>query len=109
VRLKALGIEHARFGTEDKLPAAEEFLKTLGLGWHQSAAMGDDWPDLPLLQRAAFACAPQQAHAQALALADYVTNRQGGEGAAREFCDVLVVASGQYSQLLSRVGTPAAS
>lgn len=109
LRLKALGVEHARFGTEDKLPAAEEFLNTLGLGWHQSAAMGDDWPDLPLLQRAAFACAPQQAHAQALALADYVTNRQGGEGAAREFCDVLVVASGQYSQLLSRVGTPAAS
>jgi 3-deoxy-D-manno-octulosonate 8-phosphate phosphatase (KDO 8-P phosphatase) len=109
VRLKALGIEHARFGTEDKLPAAEEFLKTLGLGWHQSAAMGDDWPDLPLLQRAAFACAPHQAHAQALALADYITSRQGGEGAAREFCDVLVVASGQYSQLLSRVGTPTAS
>ena len=46
VRLKALGIEHAKFGTEDKLPAAEDFLKTLGFGWHQAAAMGDDWPDL---------------------------------------------------------------
>ena len=109
LRLKALGIEHARFGTEDKLPAAEEFLNTLGLGWHQAAAMGDDWPDLPVMQHAAFACAPLNAHAQVLALSDYVTVRKGGEGAAREFCDVLVVASGQYSQLLSRVGTPAAS
>ena len=106
VRLKALGIEHAQFGTEDKLPAAEAFLNALGLGWHQAAAMGDDWPDLPVMQRAAFACAPLNAHAQALALAQFVTVRKGGDGAAREFCDVLVVASGQYGQLLSRVGNP---
>ena len=33
---------------------------TLGLGWHEVAAIGDDWPDLPLLTRAAFACAPRQ-------------------------------------------------
>ena len=105
LRLKALGIEHARFGTEDKLPAAEDYLKTLGLGWHQAAAMGDDWPDLPVMQRAALACAPINAHAQALALAHFVTTRKGGEGAAREFCDVLVVASGQYGQLLGRVGS----
>ena len=105
LRLKALGIEHARFGTEDKLPAAEDYLKTLGLGWHQAAAIGDDWPDLPVMQRAAFACAPLNAHAQALALAHFVTSRKGGEGAAREFCDVLVVASGQYGQLLGRVGS----
>ena len=61
------------------------------------------------MPHAAFACAHLNAHAQALALSDYVTVRKGGEGAAREFCDVLVVASGHYAQLLSRVGTPTAS
>ena len=55
LRLKALGITHARFGTEDKRPAAEDFLKELGLTWAQAAAMGDDWPDLPVMQRVAFA------------------------------------------------------
>jgi 3-deoxy-D-manno-octulosonate 8-phosphate phosphatase (KDO 8-P phosphatase) len=109
VRLKALGIEHARFGTEDKLPAAEDHLKSLGLGWHQAAAMGDDWPDLPVMQRAAMACAPCNAHAQALAMAHFVTTRQGGDGAAREFCDLLLVASGHYGQLLSRVGSSSAA
>ena len=109
VRLKALGIEHARFGTEDKLPAAEDYLKSLGLGWHQAAAMGDDWSALPVMQRAACACAPQNAHAQALALAHYVTARKGGDGAARELCDLLVVASGQYAQLLARVGSASAA
>lgn len=46
-RLKALGVVHARFGTEDKRPAAEEILAELELDWSAAAAMGDDWPDLP--------------------------------------------------------------
>lgn len=100
LRLKNLGVEHARFGTEDKLPAAEEFLRMLGLDWSQAAAMGDDWPDLPVMRRAAIACAPANAHAEALAVADYVTARQGGYGAAREFSDLLLVASGRYAALL---------
>lgn len=107
LRLKALGIEHARFGTEDKYPAAEAFLQTLGLYWSQAAAMGDDWPDLPVMQRAAFACAPANGHAQAKALAHYVTTERGGEGAARAFCDVLLVASGHYAGLLAQVGVNA--
>ena len=62
--------------------------------------MGDDWPDLAVMQRCAFACAPANAHAEVQALAHYVTRARGGEGAAREFCDVLLVASGQYAALL---------
>ncbi len=104
LRLKALGITHARFGTEDKRPAAEEFLQALGLTWSQAAAMGDDWPDLPVMQRVAFACAPANGHAQAKAVAHHITTERGGEGAARAFCDVLLVASGQYAKLLSQVG-----
>ena len=107
LRLKALGIVHARFGTEDKGPAAEVFLQILGLNWSQAAAMGDDWPDLPVMQRVAFACAPANAHAQAKALAHHVTTERGGEGAARAFCDVLLVASGRYAQLLAQVGVSA--
>ena len=106
LRLKALGIEHARFGTEDKRPAAEGFLQALGLDWSQAAAMGDDWPDLPVMQRVAFACAPANAHAQAKALAHHVTTERGGEGAARAFCDVLLVASGQYARLLAQLDAP---
>lgn len=103
-RLTALGITHATFGTEDKLPAAQAHLDNLGLDWAQAAAMGDDWPDLPVMQRAAFACAPANAHAQALALAQHVTQQRGGEGAARAFCDLLLVAGGHYAKLLARVG-----
>lgn len=103
LRLKALGITHARLGTEDKRPAAEEFLRSLGLDWSQAAAMGDDWPDLPLLQRAALACSPANGHAQAKALAHHITAERGGDGAVRALCDVLLVASGHYATLLAQV------
>lgn len=99
-RLKALGIEHVRYGTEDKVPAAQEILTQLGFDWSQAAHIGDDWPDLPVMQRAAFACAPSNAHIEVKAIAHYVTQREGGHGAAREFCDVLLVASGRYAELL---------
>ena len=104
LRLQALGITHARFGTEDKRPAAEAFLDQLGLSWSQAAAIGDDWPDLPVMQRAAFACAPANGHAQAKALAHHITAERGGEGAARAFCDLLLVAGGHYASLLAQVG-----
>ena len=77
VRLQALGIVHAFFGTEDKRPAAEKTLATLGLDWSVAAAMGDDWPDLPVMRRCAFACAPVNAHAEVLAVAHHVTALQG--------------------------------
>ena len=100
VRLAALGITHVHYGTEDKRPAAEQTLQSLGLTWSQAAAMGDDWPDLPMLRRSAMACAPMNAHAEVKAVAHYVTSARGGDGAAREFCDLLLVASGQYANLL---------
>lgn len=100
VRLDALGITHAHFGIEDKRPAAETTLRALGLEWERAAAIGDDWPDLPVMRRSAFCCAPANAHAEVKAMAHHVTAAGGGHGAAREFCDVLLVASGRYAELL---------
>ena len=99
-RLSALGVVHLRLGTEDKAPAAESILAELGLDWNAAAAMGDDWPDLPLLRRAALASAPPGAHAEVLAVAHHVTQRLPGAGAVRELCDLLLVASGAYAREL---------
>ncbi len=100
-RLQALGITHAHYGTEDKGPAAAATLRALGLDWPQAAAMGDDWPDLPVLRRCAFACAPPNAHIEVRAAAHHVTQAPGGAGAAREFCDLLLIAAGRYAALLA--------
>ncbi len=100
-RVADLGLAHAVYGASDKLAAAEALLASLGLGWHQVAAIGDDWPDLPLLERAAFACAPPGAHAEVLSCVHHVTTAGGGRGAAREFCDLLLLAAGRYGALLA--------
>ena len=72
-RLDALGLTHVHYGTEDKRPAAEKTLAALGFDWAQAAAIGDDWPDLPVLRRCAFAAAPANAHAEVKGVAGYVT------------------------------------
>lgn len=102
LRLQALGVTQVRYGTENKRSAAQAILDALGLDWAQAAAIGDDWPDLAVMQRCAFACAPANAHVQARALAHHVTQARGGEGAAREFCDLLLMACGWYADLLER-------
>jgi 3-deoxy-D-manno-octulosonate 8-phosphate phosphatase (KDO 8-P phosphatase) len=99
-RVADLGIAHAVYGAADKLAAATALMATLGLGWDTLAAMGDDWPDLPLLTRAAFACAPANAHIEVKAVAHHVTQARGGHGAARECCDLLLVAAGRYAGAL---------
>jgi 3-deoxy-D-manno-octulosonate 8-phosphate phosphatase (KDO 8-P phosphatase) len=101
-RLAALGVVHLVLGTEDKLPAAEAILQDLGLDWRAAAVMGDDWPDLPLLRRAALACVPSTAHVECLALAHWVPQALPGQGAVRELCDVVVLASGHYRRLLEQ-------
>jgi len=98
-RVADLGLQHASYGAEDKQAAAQAQLDALGIDWADTAVIGDDWPDLPLLRRAGFACASANAHAEVKAMADHVTTASGGHGAAREFCDLLLMASGRYGAL----------
>lgn len=110
-RVADLGLQHAVYGAHDKLAAAAGLMAALQLDWRDMAVIGDDWPDLPLMTRAAFACAPAQAHAEAKAVARHVTSAAGGHGAAREFCDLLLTAAGRYAallhgQLVTLDGTP---
>lgn len=100
-RVADLGIQHAVYGASDKLAAVQPLMAQLGLGWETLCAMGDDWPDLPLMTRAAFACAPANAHLEVRARAHHVTAARGGFGAARECCDVLLTAAGRYVDVLN--------
>jgi 3-deoxy-D-manno-octulosonate 8-phosphate phosphatase (KDO 8-P phosphatase) len=101
-RMHALGVARVHYGIEDKLAVAEKTLAQLGATWQQAAAIGDDWPDLPVLRRCVFACAPANAHAEVKACVQHVTREAGGHGAAREFCDLLLVAAGRYAGLLEK-------
>ena len=99
-RIADLGLARAMYGVHDKQAAAEAMLAEAGIGWAEAAAIGDDWPDLPLLLNAGLACAPANAHPEVKAVAHHVTSCAGGHGAAREFCDLLLMAGGHYARLL---------
>ncbi len=101
-RLQALGINHARYGIDDKLPAAQDILADLNFEWSQVAAMGDDWPDWPMMKDAALRCAPANAHHEIQTRADFVCKTSGGHGAVREVCDLLLSATGHYQTIAKK-------
>jgi len=78
----------------------DTIMQRCGVSIEHTACMGDDWPDLPVLTRCAFACAPPNAQVEVRQRAHYVTQLAGGCGAVRELCDLLLVASGRYAELL---------
>jgi 3-deoxy-D-manno-octulosonate 8-phosphate phosphatase (KDO 8-P phosphatase) len=99
-RVSDLGIDHAYYGVHDKMAAAQGLLQSMNWDWGDVAVMGDDWPDLPIMTKAGFACAPPHAHTEVRSRAHYITQAAAGQGAARELCDLLLMAAGRYAPLL---------
>lgn len=93
-RAKNLGITHLFQGREDKLVALDELLAELGLGYEEVAYLGDDLPDLPAIHKAGLGMAVASADPFVRQHADGVTQARGGEGAAREFCELILRAQG---------------
>lgn len=92
-RLESLGVEQIRLSTgADKLPAYQALLADLGLDDTQAAHMGDDTPDVPLMQRVGLALTVADAHDAAKAAAHWISRNPGGHGAVREACDLIVAA-----------------
>ena len=91
-RAKELGIRYVIQGASDKLAALHKLAKARRVSVAECACVGDDTPDAPILAAAGVGIAVADAHADALAVADLVTTRPGGQGAVREVCDWLMAA-----------------
>jgi len=91
-RCEELQIEDLFMDTMDKLPVLEKLSKKYNFPYEAFAFIGDDVPDLPVLERVGLSVAPQNAHDQVKTRVDMVLNKRGGEGAVREFVDFLLAA-----------------
>ena len=98
-RAKTLGIRHALSGVPDKLAAVEKLCRQIGCTMAEVAHVGDDLNDVALLKAVGWPLSVADAVPEARAVARYVTRRRGGEGAVREICDLLFVASGKKSSI----------
>ena len=89
-RMDELGVRHVIQGCSDKIAAFEALTKELGITDAECIYVGDDVPDLPLLDKAGISVAVANAVAEVRELSDYTTQARGGFGAVREVCDLLL-------------------
>ena len=99
-RAKNLGIELVYQGRKDKLEAFEEILEKTGLKPSETAYVGDDIIDLPVIRRAGFSAAVSDAVDEVKKRVDYVAGRPGGRGAAREVAEVILKTQGKWEEIL---------
>jgi 3-deoxy-D-manno-octulosonate 8-phosphate phosphatase (KDO 8-P phosphatase) len=89
-RMSELGVTWVRQGISDKLTALRELLDILALGPQAVASVGDDTPDLPIFEVARLAIAVADAHSSVKSQAHFITQANGGQGAVREVCDLIL-------------------
>ena len=89
-RMAELGVTWVRQGIHDKLAALRELLDILALGPQAVASVGDDTPDLPIFGVARLAIAVADAHPSVKSQAHFITQANGGQGAVREVCDLIL-------------------
>lgn len=100
-RAAALGITHVHQGAHDKRAVFEQLAASLGLGAEQCGFIGDDVIDLPILIRVGFAASVANGHPEVRRRAHFVTRNNGGHGAVRELCDLILQAQGNYEAALA--------
>lgn len=101
-RMSELGIQHVYQGRKEKLPAFRELLDRLGISAHDTAYVGDDVVDLPVMTQVGLAIGVQDAHPLVKRHAHWLTASPGGKGAVREVCEMIMDAQGVLDKTLNQ-------
>ena len=102
---KELAVDFCLQGCIDKYACLLELIQTSGVPVVQIAYIGDDLPDLPIIRRAGFSAAVANAVDEVKHAVDYVTKRNGGEGAVREVIEYILKKTGRWGELVERYMT----
>ncbi len=100
-RATDLGIQHVFQGIHDKRSAFQQLLAQTNIAADACGFIGDDVIDLPILSRVGFAASVPNAHPEVRSRVHYVTQAGGGRGAARELCDFILRAQGNYEAAMA--------
>ncbi len=102
LRMESLSIKYVYQGRKEKLPAYKELLAESGLSSEQVAYVGDDLVDLPVLRQVGLAIAVADAHPFVTKHVHWQTKNNGGVGAARDVCEMIMQAQGTLEQQFQR-------
>ncbi len=95
-RLNLLGISDVHIGVEDKLQVLKNYISHNSLSKDQVLYMGDDLPDLEVMQHAGMACCPADAVAEIKTLAMYISPFNGGQGCVRDVIEKVLKLNGEW-------------
>jgi 3-deoxy-D-manno-octulosonate 8-phosphate phosphatase (KDO 8-P phosphatase) len=101
-RAKQCNITYVYQGHIEKIPILEEILAKSGIPASQVAYIGDDLTDVVVMNRVGLSCAPANARPEVKQRVQYVTQSEGGHGAVREVCELLLKAQGHWDDLLRK-------
>jgi len=101
LRMQDLELEHY-LDVKDKVEVAERVLAREGARWQQCVMVGDDLPDVAMLNRAGWAVAVADSTREVIAVADYVTRKSAGHGAVREVVEMVLRHNGVWEEILRR-------
>lgn len=100
-RLKALGIYDIYLGAHHKMEAYQDLLDSYELAPETILYMGDDMPDIPVMQEVGVACCPQDAVSDVKAISDYVSHKNGGMGCVRDIVEQTLRIQGKWGTFSS--------
>ena len=107
-RAKGLGIGQVHQNVKRKLEAYESLLIENGLKDHEVGYAGDDLIDIPVMRRVGWAVAVPNAVSHVMPYAHYITRAEGGHGACREICEIILRVQGHWEKVTERYfGAPA--
>jgi 3-deoxy-D-manno-octulosonate 8-phosphate phosphatase (KDO 8-P phosphatase) len=96
-RFKELGVIDIYLGTHHKLDAYQDLMDNYNLNPEEILYIGDDIPDIPVMEKVGLGCCPADAASDVKAMADYVSHKKGGEGCVRELIEQVLRVQGKWS------------
>ena len=100
-RAAELGIAEVHQGVRNKIDVLQDMTQRLGLDFSEVGYMGDDIIDIAAMQRVGFAASVPDAPSYIAHLSHWVASKQGGMGAVRECCDIILASQGKLGALLN--------
>jgi len=101
-RCRDLGIKYIYDGVQQKAQLLDKIVLETGVDADNTAFIGDDLPDIPLMKRIGLSIAVADAHEMVRDYSDWITSAPGGRGAVREVCDALLKARGHWEKLMAK-------
>jgi 3-deoxy-D-manno-octulosonate 8-phosphate phosphatase (KDO 8-P phosphatase) len=105
-RAHELGVRDVYQDSKNKGESLDSIFNEKGLSGDVVAYMGDDIVDIPVFRKVGFSVAVADACEEVIKIADYVTEKKGGDGAVREVCEMILKVQGRWESVVSRYQVP---